>query len=195
MPGLAGEIPPPAEDSGEQELVAAILRNDRKAAARFVAAHIDAIYTYARQRLLPRADLVEDTVQEVFLAALGGLRHFQGQSSLRTWLIGIARHKIEDVYRRRLRAPESLDDTAQLDRDPPDAAPMVDEQLDTTRAREKARSVIARLPERYGLILLWRYWEQRSTRDIAQAVGVTEKSVERMLARARARFKQLWLEE
>jgi len=55
--------------------------------------------------------------------------------------------------------------------------------------------VIARLPERYGLILLWRYWEQRSTRDIAQAVGVTEKSVERMLARARARFKQLWLEE
>jgi DNA-directed RNA polymerase specialized sigma24 family protein len=42
---------------------------------------------------------------------------------------------------------------------------------------------------------LWRYWEQRSIREIAAAIGATEKSIERMLARARARFKELWLEE
>jgi DNA-directed RNA polymerase specialized sigma24 family protein len=42
---------------------------------------------------------------------------------------------------------------------------------------------------------LWRYWEQRSTRDIAVAIGTTEKGVERRLARARARFKELWLKE
>jgi DNA-directed RNA polymerase specialized sigma24 family protein len=51
------------------------------------------------------------------------------------------------------------------------------------------------MPERYGLMLLWRYWEQRSARDIATAIGTTEKSVERTLARARARFKVLWLKE
>jgi DNA-directed RNA polymerase specialized sigma24 family protein len=51
------------------------------------------------------------------------------------------------------------------------------------------------MPERYALMLLWRYWEQRSTRDIALAIGATEKSVERTLARARARFKELWLGE
>jgi RNA polymerase sigma-70 factor (ECF subfamily) len=55
--------------------------------------------------------------------------------------------------------------------------------------------MLARLPERYGLILLWRYWEQRSTREMATAIGATEKSVERMLARARARFRELWLQE
>src|SRR5688572_30434542 len=96
-------------DSGERELIASILRNDRKAAARFVAAHIDAVYGYARHRLAPRLDLVDDVVQDVFLAALNGLATFQGQSSLRTWLLGIARHKIEDVYRRRLRASLTFD--------------------------------------------------------------------------------------
>ena len=44
-------------------------------------------------------------------------------------------------------------------------------------------------------ILLWRYWEQRSARDVAAAIGTTEKSVERLLARARAKFKELWLKE
>jgi RNA polymerase sigma-70 factor, ECF subfamily len=180
----------------ERELVASILRNDRKAAARFVAAHIDGIYTYARNRLAPRADLVDDVVQDVFLAALNGLAAFQGQSSLRTWLLGIARHKIDDVYRQRLRLPESLDAV-----DPVEgnsvvvAAAALDEQIDSARARERARHVLARLPERYGLMLLWRYWEQRSTREMAAAIGATEKSVERMLARARARFKALWLKE
>jgi RNA polymerase sigma-70 factor, ECF subfamily len=183
-----------AARAGERELVAALLRNDRKAAAWFVAAHIDAVYTYARQRLLPRADLVDDVVQEVFLAALRGLAAFQSQSSLRTWVIGIARHKIEDVYRQRLRVPEALDDIEEIDAETRGTEPTLDEQLDAARARDKARDVLARLPERYGLILLWRYWEQRSTRDIAQSIGTTEKSVERTLARARTRFKELWLE-
>ena len=52
-----------------------------------------------------------------------------------------------------------------------------------------------RMPQRYALILLWRYWEQRSARDVAAAIGTTEKGVERLLARARAKFKELWLKE
>jgi RNA polymerase sigma-70 factor (ECF subfamily) len=181
----------PGDD--ERELVASVLRKDRKAAARLVADHIDAIYAYARHRLMPRAELADDVVQDVFLAALNGLGTFQGQSSLRSWLLGIARHKIEDIYRQRLRLPEGLDDV-------PDAEPiadvtMPDDQIDTERTRVKAKRVLAQMPERYGLVLLWRYWERRSTREIAGAVGATEKSVERMLARARARFKELWLKE
>ena len=179
----------------ERDLIAAILRQDRKAAATFVAAHIDAVYAYARHRLTPCADLVDDVVQDVFLAALNGLRGFQGQSSLRTWLIGIARHKIEDIYRQRLRPSESLDDLTSDKDDPHSDATPLDEQIDNRRARERTRDVLARMPERYGLMLLWRYWEQRSTRDIATAIGTTEKSVERTLARARTRFKELWLKE
>jgi RNA polymerase sigma-70 factor, ECF subfamily len=199
-PDLAGPaasivVESPPADAAERELIASLLRRDRKAAATLVAAHGDALHAFVRHRLAPRADLVEDVVQDVFVAALRGLATFAGQSSLRTWLIGIARHKVEDVYRERLRASQAFEEVDAGEYEPPSDALPLDEQIDQTRARSQARTVLEHLPERYGLMLLWRYWEQRSTRDIATAIGTTEKSVERMLARARARFKALWLEE
>jgi RNA polymerase sigma-70 factor, ECF subfamily len=191
----ATAVEPGSSETDERELIASVLRKDRKAAARLVAGHIDAVFGYARSRLAPRADLVDDIVQDVFLAALNGLATFQAQSSLRTWLLGIARHKIEDVYRQRLRESLPLDDLNEVGEEPLSDAIPVDERIDRTRARLKARRILEQMPERYGLMLLWRYWEQRSARDMAAAIGTTEKSVERTLARARARFKELWSKE
>jgi RNA polymerase sigma-70 factor, ECF subfamily len=190
-------VPVPASPAAdERDLIAAVLRRDRKAAARFVAVHIDAIHSYVRHRLSPRVDLADDVVQDVFLAALNSLSAFEGQSSLRVWLLGIARHKIQDVYRSRLRAADALDPLDPLENDVRLSAPaLIEEDIDAARAQARARSVLARLPDRYGLMLLWRYWEQRSTRDIAAAIGASEKAVERTLARARERFKDLWLKE
>lgn len=195
VPTDTPDAPPPGAANGDRDLVAAILAKNRKAAAQFVAAHADAVYGYVRHRLVPRADLVDDVVQDVFLAALNGLRTFHGTSSLRAWLIGIARHKVDDVYRQRLRAPEPLDEGGSWDEEPADVLPSIDERLDAARRRAKAHSILARLPERYALLLLWRYWEQKNTREMADAIGTTEKSVERTLARARLRFKELWLKE
>ncbi len=186
---------PPEAGADEHALVAAVLRKDRKAAAQFVAGHIDAVYAYARSRLAPRVDLVDDVVQDVFLAGLNGLATFQGQSSLRAWLLGIARHKIESVYRQRLRLPEAIEDIETLAGQSLNGSETLDERIDAGRARERTRRVLAQLPERYALILLWRYWERRSTREMATAIDTTEKSVERTLARARARFKELWSRE
>ena len=187
------DSPPPAPE--ERELVHAVLARNRKAAAQLVAAHVDAIYGYVRHRLTPRPDLVDDVVQEVFLAALTHLRSFRGTSPLRGWLLGIARHKVEDVYRQRLRSPESFAEDAAVGEELATDDPRLDERLDSARIRARARHVLAKLPEHYAVALLWRYWEQRNTREIAAATGATEKSVERTLARARARFRQLWLEE
>ena len=186
---------PGPSDTDERELIAAVLRKDRKAAARFVALHIDAVYGYARSRLAFRADLADDVVQEVFLGALNRLETFQAQSSLRTWLLGIARHKIDDVFRQRLGAALHLDDLNAAESDPVSPAIPADERIDRTRARAKARRILAQMPEHYAVLLLWRYWEHRSTREMAASTGMTEKSVERALARARARFKDLWLKE
>jgi len=92
-----------ANQLSDRDLVAEVLRKDRKATAEFVARYADHVYSYVRRRLIPRADLVEDLVQEVFLAAWENLEKFRGESALRTWLLGIARHKVEDHYRKRLR--------------------------------------------------------------------------------------------
>ena len=107
-------------------------------------------------------------------------------------MLGIARHKVEDHYRTRLRSPESL---ADLDGDTDlrgSETPQFEEIIDRASAQNKTRRIMAQLPESYALALLWRYWERRSAREMAAQVGRSEKAIERLLARARAKFKQLW---
>ncbi|MEO8132829.1 MAG: sigma-70 family RNA polymerase sigma factor [Betaproteobacteria bacterium] len=80
------------------------------------AARIDCHRAYllrvARQKL--RApDEAEDVVQDALIAAWNGRAGFRGQSSLRTWLVGILCHKVVDLVRARQRRPTvSYDDVA-----------------------------------------------------------------------------------
>ena len=172
------------------ELAAAILAKDRKATAEFVSRYADSVYSYVRHRLIPRADLVDDVVQDVFLAAWDNLDRFRGEASLEAWLLGIARHKVESYYRARLREPEPIDsDNSELI---PVEEPQFEEGLDRERLAVRTRKVLRSLPETYSLALLWRYWEKRSARDIAREIGKTEKAVERTLARAREQFRRRW---
>jgi RNA polymerase sigma factor (sigma-70 family) len=90
--------------------------------------------------------LVDDVVQEVFLAALKGLAAFEGQSSLRTWLVAIARHKIEDIYRQRLRAALPLDVDSTEDEPIANEIPL-DEQ--TTSPIDSARITTKRRRSRF----------------------------------------------
>ena len=178
-------------DESDARLAAAVLRKDRKATAEFVARFADGIYAYVRSRLLPRHDLVDDLVQEVFLAAWENLQQYRGTSPLRAWLMGIARHKVEDHYRARLRAPGALDD---LDGDSEVLAsfPDFESLLEQEQVRKNTWRVMSGLPEQYRLALIWRYWEKASARDMAAKTGKTEKAIERLLSRARAEFRERW---
>lgn len=156
--------------------------------------HADAVYSYVRYRLLPRRDLVDDLVQDVFLSAWENLQSYRGDSPVRAWLLGIARHRVEDFYRSRLREPLPPDDDAGDLADLADPAPdlRLDEALDQERLSRKTSEVLESLPEIYGIALLWRYWEKRSTKEMAELSGRSEKSIERILARSRALFKKRW---
>jgi hypothetical protein len=61
-------------------LVTAVLQRDRKATAEFVNTYTDAVYSFIRRRLSPRHDLVDDLVQDVFIAAWENLKSFRGTS-------------------------------------------------------------------------------------------------------------------
>lgn len=175
-------------------LVQALLNRNRKAAADFVSLYTDPVYAYVYGRLIPRTDVVDDVVQEVFLAAWDNLRKFEGRSSLKTWLLGIARHKVESYYRTRLRELNSLDDGEEVLTDAVEE-PQFEQAIDNTRAMLRTRSVLEELPEDYRLLLLWRYWEKRSLREMAQRIGRSEKAIERALARARQQFRRSWENE
>jgi len=176
-------------------LVAAILRKDRKATAEFVERFADGVYRYLRARLFPKPDRLDDLFQETFLAAWQHLSEFRNESSLQAWLLGIARHKVEDYYRSLLREAEPLDEQSE------DLLAGEDEEIglisgfDDKRRRRKILEILGGLPESYSLALVWRYWEKRSAREMAELSGRTEKAVERLLARARALFRERWQSE
>jgi len=189
-----GKREPPilGETADDLELVAAILNGDRKATAEFVVRYSDRIFGYVWQRMLPRTDLVEDVVQDILLIAWRSLPQYRGAANLESWLLGIARHRVEEHYRKRLR--ESLE---QLEVDEIPAAiagfePPWDEEMDEQRVRERTQRILAGLPEAYSIALQWRYWEKCSTREMTVFTGKTEKSMERLLARAREAFRKRW---
>ena len=74
---------------------------------------LPALYNRLRAQLPPEA--VEDTVQEVCIAVMKGIRRFRARSTFRTWVAAIARHKAADYYRQRGRRI-ALDGTLAADR-------------------------------------------------------------------------------
>jgi RNA polymerase sigma-70 factor (ECF subfamily) len=67
-----------------------------------LAIHADDLRRFARRRVRDEA-LAEDAVQDTLLSALVSLPGFEGKSSLKTWLLGILAHKINDAFRREVR--------------------------------------------------------------------------------------------
>lgn len=189
----ADSLPALKSQHADLELAAAILARDRKATARLVELHADAVHRYVWRRLAPRTDQVDDLVQDVFIAAWKALQSYSGEASLQTWLLGIARNKVEDHYRRTLAAPlESIETDA--DTAEPAAMPDLAQLLEQEHVAERAARVLDELPEAYAAMLRWRYWDGKQAHEMAAACGRTEKAVERMLARAREHFRQRWLQ-
>lgn len=64
--------------------------------------HGDYLYRYAMSQL-HHEELAADMVQETLLAAWKGWKNFAGNSSVKTWLVGILKHKIIDHIRKEVR--------------------------------------------------------------------------------------------
>ncbi|GEM_PF-1404011 len=79
--------------------------------------HGSALYRFAMLRLRD-ADKAEEVVQDTLVAALQAHARFNGGASVRTWLIGILKHKIMDQFRHEAReAPLESPDLVSADND------------------------------------------------------------------------------
>jgi RNA polymerase sigma-70 factor (ECF subfamily) len=72
--------------------------------AEWLTEHGDYLFRFAMIKLRDE-HMAEDAVQETLLAALQGKQSFSGRSAERTWLVGILKHKIVDLIRKKVREP------------------------------------------------------------------------------------------
>jgi RNA polymerase sigma-70 factor (ECF subfamily) len=131
------------------------------------------------------AGLAEDLVQDTFVAALGAAQGFRGDSSLRTWLTGILRHRIVDAYRAPERGVQSLeeDEDSGAEVPAPDSDPAVD--FERTRLREVLQRQLARLPQRAARAFELAELEGWDVADVSRMLGVTPHNVWSMVRRTR----------
>jgi RNA polymerase sigma-70 factor (ECF subfamily) len=183
--------PPAAVEARKHErdkaLADAICRKDRKAAAEFVQQYADVLYGYVLARVRPNLADAEDLTQEIFLAACRSIGEYKAASTLKAWLLGIGRHKVEDYYRARMRDTELQETDGVISE-----SVEIDSALDRHRLQERVLLIMDQLPERDRLLLKWKYWDQERTEAIAVALDRTPKAIERMLARAREHFRREW---
>jgi RNA polymerase sigma-70 factor, ECF subfamily len=189
---------------------------EREGATEELLGHGDALLRYALARVGDRAT-AEDLVQEALLTAVAGISEFAGSSTMRTWLVGILRHKILDHYRWTSRHPgdqPSRNDAPVEDADPWFTSlgvwrmdPNVGlEALDDDPSRALERSqlraalqlCIDRLPKSLHRVFVLRELEELEPDAACDATGISRDSLAVFLYRARqalrACMQKKWVE-
>jgi RNA polymerase sigma-70 factor (ECF subfamily) len=137
------------------------------------------VYGYLLHRCRAKP-LAEDLTSETFLGALDSIRRgFSGDVSV-AWLIGIARHKLADHWRREEREQRHL---AAVAAEP--AGPEVMVEVEP----ELGMEVLALLSASHRAALILRHVDGLSVPEVAEILGRSVHSTETLLVRARAAFR------
>lgn len=135
----------------------------------------------------------DEVAQEVFVQVYRGLSGFRGDSSVRTWILGIARNQIRlhirNENRRRRRSetivpPELLESSATTEDVDPFQTSDAAEELDALR------DCITRLNERQQWFVDSFYFLNLSAETIAREVSLTPGAVRMLLMRIRKQLAE-----
>lgn len=169
--------------------------------------HGDALFRYALLRVRDR-EVAEDLVQDTFLAALQARARFAGQSSERSWLVGILKHKVLDHFRRGLREqPGAEADVAAGEEEQDDAFDEAGHwKLDRTAPldwpddpggvleRKQFWDVLGRclgeLPPRMARVFSLREIDDVGGDEICASLGITQSNLWVLLHRARKHLRR-----
>ena len=169
------------------ESAAASTGDQRTALVELYDAALDDVYGYLAARTSSIA-VAEDLTSETFLAAADAVRRASVAELTTAWLIGVARHKLVDHWRRGEREQRSLAVVAGETGPPTDVWDM---QLDALTARR----VLATLGPHHRSALTLRYLDGLPVREVARLLDRTEGATEVLLVRAKAAFRAAYPEE
>lgn len=161
----------------EKELVAACRRGDTSAYARLVKVYSGRIFAICLGMLGNSHD-AQDVAQQALLNGLASIKQLRSDTQFGAWLIRIAKNLCIDVIRKRKPRQNALV-----------------EQLETrqrsTEGYLKLRAALAGLPQDCRLTLVLYYFDGRSTKSIAETLGISTGAVQARLCRARNKLRKL----
>jgi RNA polymerase sigma-70 factor (ECF subfamily) len=145
-------------------------------------------------------------VSETLLAALAKPQAFDHRSQLKTWLVGILKHKVIDALRQQSREisltgdhdDASADDLLEQALFAPDghfAEPPADwgnpdQALSSRQFFAVLEACTTRLPANQGRLFLMREWLELSSDEICKEMGLTPTNLYVQLHRARQRLRE-----
>lgn len=160
------------KDTGERLLIEAAQRDPTRFAELYEQ-NFERVYAYIAVRVRNR-DEAQDLTAEVFHQALAGISHFEWRGApFVTWLLGIAANILADRWERTSKQPEVQAD--ELERAGMD---------DKVEERAMLFQLVDGLPEDQRHVILRRFVDQRSVREIAQELGRSEGAVKQLQFRA-----------
>jgi RNA polymerase sigma-70 factor, ECF subfamily len=198
------EVQPDTEEllrragAGDRAARGALLERHRERLGRMIALRLD-------PRLAARVD-PSDVVQDVLAAADRRLDDYVRRKPLPfyPWLRQLACERLADQYRRHVRAgrrsvtreeqsPWALPDASALEiMDKllgPDESPSAAARRDETR--DQVRKALEAMPAQEREVLILRYLEQLSARDVGAVLGISEEAAKKRALRALRRLREL----
>ena len=174
----------------EKALLERIIKRDERALLRVYKKYHPSIFNYVKLQI-NNYQLAEELTQDIFLDFIEALRDFRFQSSLKTFLFSIARHKIVDQIRKKKiksilfsRLPSYIVESLKV--------VFIDEDIDKKELREKILKIIETLPNDYRVILRLKYIEGIKVGEIADRLKLNFKATESLLFRARKSFIKVY---
>ena len=166
--------------------------------------HRSYLMRFARLQLR-NDDWAEDAVSETLLAALSKPQSFGNRSQLKTWLVGILKHKVIDLIRSNARFvtpadAQDDDDGGELDRlsfkadghfvETPNDWGNPDQTLQQTQFFQVLDACLERLPPALGRLFLMREWLELSSQEVCKELSLTPTNLYVQLHRARLRLQE-----
>jgi RNA polymerase sigma-70 factor (ECF subfamily) len=147
----------------------------------------------------------EDAVSETVLAALAKPQAFANRSQLKTWLVGILKHKVIDALRHHRREVSGLLTTEDDNTDPLDYLSFKtdghfaqvpadwgnpEQQISSRQFFEVLDACANKLPPTQGRLFLMREWMELSSDEICKELDLTPTNLYVQLHRARLRLRE-----
>ena len=137
---------------------------------------------------------IEDIAQVTLIGAIEGIDRFQSNSSLKTWVLRIAHHKLVDAVRRGGSRDRREIVFAEMPEEWEPEFPELPEDLMVTREQQqRVAAALSALPDLERAVITLRYIEDMDTLQISEIINKTHRTTQKLLTDARAHLRALLL--